>query len=208
MIKLTDNMQDFIIQNKINKLILNRNNKDYISSRLVSLKDLKDNWLYPTEFCWVNNIVIFHTIRTSYPFKVGDVTVNEEGNDYSFNCVGFMNLSPPFPKITPHLYRRWGLLNEVRYTITNPNYEFITVTDVRLLELSRVKDAFEKLLIKPRRLEEFYLADQNKSEITLPIQDINFDYRTLLTADYRTDGGFGLISDNNKVKIGWSLYKL
>jgi len=178
MIRLSSDILEFAIDRKIDRLIARRDDKAFIKSKLVSLKELEENWIKAEDTYWQDNIVMFYSVFSSRPIKVGDRTLNSDGrHHYHFTCLASVNASTNHTiSFIKHEYKKFLWVKKYRHTIN----------------------------LMPSAFKFRKLVDVSSTQEGLEL-DFNKD---LLTADYRTDEGVGLLAPKNCFNIGWSLYKI
>lgn len=207
MITITSDMQAFAIETKINRLISNRDNKEYVSKKLVTFAQLEKNWLpAKTEF-WKSNIVMFYTVFSNRPFYVNSTLVNTSHQTYNFNCIAFVDSSSP-TSIETFEYKKLLWIKGRRYTVDlDPkHFKFYKVVDVSI----RRWDLDNYVSSNKSLMDEFNCVKRNLPFIKIPAGDLKPIFSKLhnLTADYREDDKMGKISSKNKGCLGWSLYKI
>lgn len=206
MISISRDVQDYILFRKVENLLLNRDDKKYVFSKLVKVKGWYKNFLPYTDMTWEGTMLLVTTGYTSRPFFLHTQKLNEHSLNYCFDLVWL--LKP-------------GAIQEVKsHKDEEPILGFYIKTRTRhTLELDKTK----LKLLKPisvnimrhdvltyDELEELSLVEQNLNLINFSKIDIEecFMPDHLLTEDYNAEKGLGKISRVPKKRLGWSLYRV
>ena len=211
MIKLSKDMEAYILEKKVNKLLQNRDHPKFIGSRLIPLKGLIKNWLPAENPEWQEDIVIAYTVFFERPFKIGEVEVNLYKSHYQFNTLFLINNKQPLSiEQFPIRKKLWGLLARLGLVVGAKFAIDLNEKDIKFAKVIDVAIHSNDLEIYPERQHELNFVKANLNLIEFNPKDIAdcFIRSHLLTHEYRVDGGLGKIGTKNSNVIGWSLYKL